>query len=68
MSRDVNSVMLSEGLALTSTAVPQVRPIARLTERGVHMKNMWVSGHMLYNLMRFKLSMLYLQNTRLVSG
>ena len=45
-----------------------IRPVARLTERGVHVRNMQASGHTTYNLMHFKLSMLYLHNTRLVSG
>ena len=33
-------------------------PIARLIERGVHVKNVWASGHRTYNLIRFKLIML----------
>ena len=37
------------------------RPIARLTERGVHMKSMWASGHTTYDLMHSKLSMLVLK-------
>ena len=32
------------------------RPVARLIERGVHINNMWASGHTTYNLMCFKLS------------
>ena len=48
------------------------RPIARLAERGVHMKNMWASGYMTYNLIHFnKLNMLvlkYSHNTKLVGG
>ena len=51
--------------------VDYYRPVARLTERGVHTKNMWASGHMTYNLMNFKLSMLvlkYSHHTRLVGG
>ena len=38
------------------------RPVARLAERGVHVKNMQA------NLMHFKLSMLYLHHTRLLGG
>ena len=39
------------------------RPIARLIERGVHVKkNMQASGHMIYNLMHFKLSTLVLND------
>ena len=29
----------------------ELRPVARLFERGVHVKNMWASRHMTYNLM-----------------
>ena len=38
-----------------------IRPVARLIERGVHVKNMQASGHAKYNLMCFKLSMLVLK-------
>ena len=41
-----------------SSQASMFRPVARLTERGVHVKIMQASGHAKYNLMRFKLSML----------
>ena len=49
------------------------RPVARLTERGMHTKNKWASGHLTYivNLMHFKLNMLVLKysyHTRLLGG
>ena len=40
------------------------RPVVRLIERGVHVKNMQASGHKTYNLMRFKLSTLVLNNLK----
>ena len=46
------------GLALT---VQQGRPVAKLSERGVHVKNMQASEYiMTQNLMHFKLSTLVL--------
>ena len=40
------------------------RPVVRLIERGVHVKNMQASGHKTYNRMRFKLSTLVLNNLK----
>ena len=53
---------------LIEFGVRDYRSVARLIEGGVHVKNMRASGHTTYNLMRFKLSMLYLHHTRLVGG
>ena len=50
--------------------VMHYRPVARFFERGMHVKNMWTSGHTAYNL-SLKLSMLllkYLHHTRLVAA
>ena len=37
-------------------SISKIRPVARLFERGVHVKNMWASGQKTHNLMHFKLS------------
>ena len=44
------------------------RPVARLIERGVHVINMWASGHITYNLILSILVLKYLHHPRSVGG